>query len=58
MENLPLEPKQKFCLQVHKQVASSTHVHAHTCLGFAAVFLPRHTLIIGDPCACICCLGH
>lgn len=43
MENLPLEPKQKFCLQVHKQVASSTHVHAHTCLGFAAAFLPPDT---------------
>lgn len=40
METLPQEPKQKFCLKVHKHVARNTHVRVHTCLGFTAAFLP------------------
>lgn len=43
MENLPQEPKQKFCLKVHKHVASNPQMHAHTCPGFTAAFLPPDT---------------
>lgn len=43
MKRFPQETKQKFCLHVHKHVASNTHVHAHTCLGFTAAFLTPDT---------------
>lgn len=42
MKKFPQETKQKFCLHIHKHVAH-THVHAHTCLGFTAAFLPPDT---------------